>query len=59
MCGITGIIHNFINVEEAKSKISKMINIIGLSDHFLMKSVNKWAKFDSNKKRTIKYVHYE
>ena len=29
MCGITGIIHNFINVDEAKSKITKMINIIG------------------------------
>ena len=36
-----------------------MAFIIGLSDHFLMKSANKWAKFDSNKKRTIKYVHYE
>ena len=29
MCGITGIIHDFINIEEAKSKISKMVNIIG------------------------------
>ena len=28
MCGIAGIIHNFSNSEEAKNKISKMINII-------------------------------
>ena len=28
MCGIAGIVHNFVNVEEAKNKISRMINII-------------------------------
>ena len=34
-----------------------MAFIIGLSDHFLMKSANKWEKFDCNKKRTIKYFN--
>ena len=29
MCGITGIVNNFANLEEAKKKISNMINIIG------------------------------
>ena len=28
MCGIAGIVHNFVNVEEAKNKIFRMINII-------------------------------
>ena len=36
-----------------------MAFIIGLSDHLLMKSANKWAKFVPNKKRTIEYVYYE
>lgn len=36
-----------------------MAFIIGLSEHFLIKSANKWAKFDSLNKRYIKYVYYK
>ena len=36
-----------------------MAFIIGLSDHLLMKSANKWVKFVPNKQRTIEYVYYE
>ena len=35
-----------------------MAFIIGLSDHFLIKSANKWAKFEADNKRNIKYVYY-
>ena len=36
-----------------------MAFIIGLSEHFLIKSASKWAEFDPLNKRYIKYVYYE
>ena len=36
-----------------------MAFIIGLSDHFLIKSANRWASFESDNKRNIKYVYYK
>ena len=36
-----------------------MAFIIGLSEHFLIKSANKWAEFDHLNKRYIKYVYYK
>ena len=36
-----------------------MAFIIGLSEHFLIKSSRKWAEFVPNKKLNIKYVYYK
>ena len=35
-----------------------MAFIIGLSDHFLIKSANRWAKSNYNNTKAIKYVYY-